>query len=162
MSHEHAKKRFADDLQFDKITVEPHYTFVAEINPLHIVEGLPKTLYEKETGKINDFEWDMIHQLAGFDNILFWTRNPERKGFCLNGFINHYPDFIVVTKSGKVLLIETKGDHLDGLDSQSKLKLGQLWASAAGKNYHYFMVFKDKQVEGAYTLDAFLYRVKSL
>ncbi len=28
---------------------------------------------------------------------------------------------------GKILLIETKGDHLDGSDSMQKLRLGRAW-----------------------------------
>lgn len=162
MSREHTKKRFIDDLNFDKILVKPNYEFKTVINPLHAVQGLPKMLYEKESGKINDFEWKMINALAALDNIDFWTRNVERKGFCLNGFINHYPDFIVVTKSSKILLIETKGDHLDGSDSVSKLLLGNQWAMKAGNNYRYFMVFQEKNVAGTYTLDEFLQRVTNL
>lgn len=161
MTKLHTKQQFARDVQFDKIVVKPNYKFVKEINPLYVIDGLPKTLYEKE-GKINDTEWTMINQLASLDNVLFWTRNNDRTGFCLNGFINHYPDFIVITKSGKVLLIETKGDFLDGSDSASKIKLGQLWESKAGNNYRYFMIYKNKNVEGAIKLDDFLQRVKSL
>lgn len=163
MMKEHTKKRFADDVNFDKIVLKPHYKFMEEINPLHVVEGLPKMLYEKESGKINNFEWGMITALASNENILFWTRNPERRGFCLNGFINHYPDFIAVTKSNKILLIETKGDHLDGSDSDSKLKLGKLWEmKAGGNNYRYFMVFEDKKIDGTHTLNEFIYNVKNL
>lgn len=47
------------------------------------------------------------------ENILFWTRNSDKRGFRINGFINHYPDFIIQTKSGKTIVLETKGDHLD-------------------------------------------------
>jgi type III restriction enzyme len=161
LKKEHIKNRFRADLDFDKIIVKPHYTFLEEITPLHVIESIPKMLYEKETGKINDFEWQMITAISNLDNIAFWTRNPV-KGFYLNGFVNHYPDFIVVTNSGKLLLIETKGDHLDGSDSDSKLRLGKMWENKAGNKYRYFMVFKDKGIEDSYTLNDFLNKVKSL
>ncbi|MBR6403979.1 MAG: restriction endonuclease, partial [Eubacterium sp.] len=88
----------------------------------------------------------------------------ERKGFRLNGYINHYPDFIVKTKSGKIILIEAKGDYLDGDDSKSKLKLGRKWQSQAGHLYRYFMVFKDKELgmDGAYTIDKFTEMFKEI
>jgi type III restriction enzyme len=55
-------------------------------------------------------------------------------------------------KSGKIVLIETKGDHLDGSDSLQKLKLGQKWASKSGDNYRYFMCFENDKLDGAKTI----------
>jgi type III restriction enzyme len=66
---------------------------------------------------------------------------------------NHYPDFIVVTKSGKILLLETKGDDRDNSDSAAKCRLGNKWAEIAGKDFKYFMIFDKASVDGAYTLD---------
>jgi type III restriction enzyme len=57
------------------------------------------------------------------------------------------------TKSGKTILIETKGDHLDGSDSEAKCRLGNEWERQAGQNFAYFMVFDKKEIKGAYTLD---------
>jgi|GEM_PF-3242632 len=65
---------------------------------------------------------------------------------------NHYPDFIVVTKSGKIILLETKGDDRDNSDSAAKCRLGAKWAELSGKDFYYFMVFDKAQTEGAYTL----------
>lgn len=78
--------------------------------------------------------------------------------------MNHYPDFIVKTKNGNIVLIEAKGDYLDGDDSKTKLKLGREWQSQAGRLYRYFMVFKDKELgkQGAYTLDKFVEVMKNL
>lgn len=45
--------------------------------------------------------------------VAFWTRNLERNGFRINGFINDCPDFIIQSKSGKTIVLETKGGHLD-------------------------------------------------
>ncbi len=63
--------------------------------------------------------------------------------------MNHYPDFIVKTKSGRILIIETKGDDRDNSDSTNKLKLGKAWANKAGSQYRYFMIFDNKAIEGA-------------
>ena len=69
-----------------------------------------------------------------------------------------YPDFIVMTNSGKVLLVETKGDQLENAESREKIKLGRAWQNAAGSQYRYYMVFqnKDLHLEGAYRFDEFL------
>ena len=87
------------------------------------------------------------------ENIAFWTRNIERKGFKINGFINHYPDFIIETKSGKTILLETKGDHLD---AEQKIRLGRKWVEKAGNNFKYFLVYEKRVVADAYTLDQFI------
>ena len=79
--------------------------------------------------------------------------------FCINGFINHYPDFIIQTKSKKMLLLETKGDHLD---AEQKIRLGNLWAGKAGNNYRYFMVYEKRSVNGAYTLDDFMNIIRGI
>lgn len=107
---------------------------------------------------MNNFEHKVITEIVSLDNVLWWHRIIDRKGICLNGFINHYPDFIVMTKSGIIALIETKGDHLANDESKQKLDLGKLWESRAGNDYRYFMVFnnKDLKLNGAYTLDEFM------
>ena len=94
----------------------------------------------------------MIQAVAYLDSVLFWHRNPERQdGFFINGFINHYPDFIVRMRSGKTVLIETKGDFLDNDDSTRKRELGKEWERLCGRDYRYFMVFESKKVDGAFT-----------
>ena len=113
---------------------------------------------------MNNFERQVIDVVVGTDNIRWWHRNIDRKGFRLNGYFNHYPDFMVMTKSGKIVLIEAKGDYLDGDDSKAKLELGRKWQEQPGHLYRYFMVFKDKELgmDGAYTLDKFLDVMKEL
>ena len=99
----------------------------------------------------------VIDTVVGMDNIRWWHRIIERKDFYLNGWFKHYPDFMVMTKSGKLLLIEAKGDYLDGDDSKAKLELGRKWQKQAGRMFRYFMVFNKKELgmDGAYTLDEF-------
>ena len=52
-------------------------------------------------------------------------RSLHNREFKLNGFVNHYPDFVFRTKNGNTVLVETKGDHLATDDSQAKLSLGR-------------------------------------
>lgn len=149
---EHQAKCFNQWLDVSRITVLPHYTFVDKVALTgKDMIGIGKGLYVKEES-VNDFEYNVILAIAENDNVLFWHRNPAKTGFCLNGFINHYPDFIVRMKSGKTIVIETKGDHLVNDDSLNKIKIGRKWADMAGKDYHYFMVFENKEVEGAITV----------
>lgn len=53
-------------------------------------------------------------------------------------------------------MLETKGDHLQNPDSEAKLKLGNTWASKAGNQYRYFMVFDNKPIKGVLTLNKFI------
>ena len=109
-------------------------------------------LHTKEES-VNGFEAGVINDVANLESVEWWTRNVEKRGFFINGFINHYPDFIIKTKKGKIILLETKGDHLD---AEKKIRLGNLWASKAGNDYRYCLVYKDREVEGAYTKEKFL------
>lgn len=153
-----AEKKFKDFLDTDKVFIKPSFQLPQSISPGDTAKDITKSLYEKE-GKINDFEARVINEIANMQNIAFWTRNIERKGFRINGFVNHYPDFIIQTKSGKTLLLETKGDHLD---AEPKIRLGGLWASKAGNNYRYFMVYERRTVDGAYKLEDFLNIIKDI
>ena len=122
-------------------------------------KNIPNALYGTEE-KVNDFENEVIEEVANLDNILFWTRNLEKRDFCINGFIKHYPDFIIYTKSGILVLLETKGDHLDAAD---KIKLGQRWQEKCGMDkYRYFMVYNTKKVDGAETKESFLETLREL
>ncbi|OYU56435.1 MAG: restriction endonuclease [Chitinophagaceae bacterium BSSC1] len=148
----YSEKNFFKYLDIDKVFIKPSYQFPEQIIPGATAKDITKSLYEKE-GEMNDFEESVINAVANMHNIAFWTRNIERRGFCINGFINHYPDFIIHTKSGKTIVLETKGDHLD---AEQKIRLGEQWAKKAGNHFRYFMVYQNRKVEGAYTQDAFL------
>lgn len=150
-------KLFKQWLDQGKIVCRDSYELPPVITATETIDSIPNSLYEAEKNDMNSFEKDVIDIIVSTDNIRWWHRIIERKDFRLNGNFNHYPDFMVMTKSGKLVLIETKGDHLDGDDSKSKLELGRKWQEQAGRNYRYFMVFKnrDLQMDGAYTLDEF-------
>ena len=118
---EYQAKTFQSWAHTSRIEVRPHYKFSDKIVFTNReLLGVEKGLYAKEENVQNDFEYDVIFAIACNENVHFWHRNPDRKGFCLNGFINHYPDFIIRMKSGRTLLVETKGDHLANDDSLNK------------------------------------------
>ena len=75
-----------------------------------------------------------------------------------------YPDFILATEKGHIILLETKGDDRDNSDSKAKLRLGRKWAELAGNQYHYFMVFdeNDTGFDGAYRISDFMSLLKKL
>jgi type III restriction enzyme len=158
LSESFAEKKFRDFLDTDKVFIKSAFTLPTVIAPGNTAKDITKSLYEKE-GSMNGFEERIINEIANLGNIAFWTRNIERKGFRINGFLNHYPDFIIRTKSGKVIILETKGDHLD---AEQKIRLGNLWAGKAGNNYRYFMVYDKRTVDGAYKLDDFLNIIKNI
>lgn len=152
LSNEFKEKKFNEMLDKDQIFVEETYQLPIEISPAKTISTLPKSLYEEE-GSVNNFEREVINDVANLENVEFWTRNIEKSGFCINGFINHYPDFIIRTKNGKIVLLETKGDHLD---AAAKIKLGEHWRNKAGNNYRYFLVYNQREVAGAYTRQQFI------
>lgn len=158
LSEAYAEKKFREFLDTDKVFIKPVFALPKSITPGETAKDITKSLYEKE-GKMNDFEARVINEIANMSNIAFWTRNIEKKGFRINGFVNHYPDFIIQTKSGKTVLLETKGDHLD---AEQKIRLGNLWASKAGNQYRYFMVYDKRSVDGAYKLEEFINVMKEI
>lgn len=157
-------KTFKDWLDLGKIKFDDSqvYTFPKHITVLNKMVGVQKGLY-KEEDNVNGFEDRVISAIANDENVLFWHRNQERgKGFYINGFINHYPDFIVKLRSGHVLLIETKGDDRDNSDSERKLELGKMWANKAGQLFRYYMVFDKKAMDGAITVKDLLSTISKL
>lgn len=155
---EFAEGAFEGFLKRNKVFMKPSYALPPNISLLETAKSIGKSLYESEA-KMNAFEERVIIQVASEENVVFWTRNIEKKGFRINGFINHYPDFIILTKKGCIIVLETKGEHLD---AAQKIKLGKAWENESGKNYRYFMVYENREVEDAYTLDEFLKLIREL
>jgi type III restriction enzyme len=150
----YAEGRFTDLITIGKVSTVPTWNFPEMIVPGSLGASIGNSLYERE-GAMNNFEATVITDIASLPNISFWHRNLGRgKGFSINGFkSNHYPDFIAVSKSGKVIIIETKGDDRDNSDSAAKCRLGKKWAELAGRDFLYFMVFDKKDIAGAYRVD---------
>ena len=149
----HKIKRFYEDIETRRVDVQPLYAFPKAIQPIHASSLIGGSLYEAED-KMNGFELELAGRFSGMDNVRWWHRVIERKGFCLNGPFNHYPDFVVMTTNGTIVVVETKGEHLKNDDSNRKIKLGQAWANRSGNGYRYYMVFEDGVTppDGAVTL----------
>ena len=130
-------KEFLSKVDSDKIILKPTYTFKKQKPYSAKGKSIAKGLYEPEES-FNNFEAEVVNELANLDNVEFWTRNKERADFCINGFINHYPE-----------------------DAAKKIELGNLWASKAGNEYRYCLVYEDRNVEGAYTKEKFLSQMRS-
>ena len=158
------EEQFSRWLDAGKIVCRESYALPPVITPADTTDAIPKPLYEAEKDDMNGGEHELIDAVVAPDNIKWWHRIIERKGFRLNGYINHYPDFMVMTKSGKLVLIEYKGDDRDNSDSERKLRLGRKWQAQCGQNYRYFMVFKNRDfgIDGAYTLDQFVEIMREL
>ena len=125
--------------------------------------GLGTLATSEEDGDINNFEYDVIKEVINLDNVVFWHRNIEKRGFCINGFINHYPDFIVKLESGMIIIVETKGEQLANDVSAAKLELGTKWANMAGLSYYrYYMVFDHQPINGALTVQQLIDRIKQM
>ena len=156
--------QFKKWLDSGKVVCRKWYALPPVITPAETTDTIPYSLYEAEKNDMNAEERYLIDLIVGLDNIRWWHRIIDRKGFRINGAINHYPDFMIMTKSGKIVLVEYKGDDRDNSDSKAKLELGRQWQAQAGQNYRYFMVFRNKDfgLDGAYTLDQFMEIMKEL
>lgn len=163
LSSTYSKQRFKILLDSNEVFVKENFSFNESINPINLSTSIGKSLYERED-TMNGFEQDMIMTIATMDNVVFWHRNLTRgKGFFINGYYrDHYPDFIIYTQKGNLVLIETKGDHLDNDDSKDKNKLGKIWAEKSGDKYKYFMVFQTKNVEDCYSANTIIEVLKRL
>lgn len=167
-----ASDQFKFFVNSSQIKAQPSFKLSSKLS---IPSVLPLTyeyqLYEKEA-EANSLEKSFITELVGLDNIHWWHRNLNRgKGFAINGYLNnHYPDFIIMTKSKHIILLETKGNMLDGSDSKYKLHLGNNWANLSNAmtpsvdyRFKYFMVFeKETDLDNAYTFNQVLKVIRNL
>ena len=161
---EHEAKMFQKWLDQDYVQCQPMYHLKESISPTTSISSIPKSLYEEEDGDLNEYEKKVVYELANLDNVKWWHRNISRRGFAINGAVTAYPDLMVMLTDGKLLLIETKGDHLDNPESMAKAYTGNEWANQAGRLFRYFMVFQNKEPEkpGTYSYERFMDIVKNL
>lgn len=164
LAKQHKKLAFNDKINQNAVVCKANYKLPQTIQPISAVTYIEKSLYAGEYDDMNQEELSLIQAIASKDNVKWWHRIKDRKGFCINGFTNHYPDFMVYTDKGNVVMVEYKGADRDGSDSQAKAELGRIWADNAGQKYKYFMVFlKDGDaVQGALKIDAFLNTIEKL
>lgn len=162
LTSDFVKKSFYQRIESSKIFLKLDYPIPLEKSYGRLIDsGVQKSLYNKEN-EMNHFEKEVVDKIANLNSVLTWTKNIERKDFYINGFINHYPDFILIMNSGKIVLIETKGDYLDNSDSAEKLELGKKWADKAGDNFRYMMIFPSEPISGAYLIEEALDILKEI
>ena len=161
---QHCRENFSDWLSTERIVCLPYYRLPDTIHPATHTDIYAKSLYQAEDGDMNKLEQKLIMELTALPNVRWWHRNISRQGFCINGYINHYPDILIMTEKGKVILAETKGEHLKNDDSREKIDLGAMWSGHAGNQYRYFMVFeKDADLpKGAVSMSKFVEIVAAL
>lgn len=169
LASEYAAKVFTSWLATQKIKLQASFSLPMTIAPSDNAPAISKSLYVTEAS-INNLEITVIRGIAELENVTWWHRNLDRsKGFYLNGFIHHYPDFVVLTNNKNIVIVETKGDDRDNTDSKDKLKLGKVWESQAnqiahetGYRYHYMMVFANNPIEGALVVGEALKLIENL
>ena len=140
---QHYKETFTRWLETERIVCRPFYKLPAYIHPTTHTNIYGGSLYQAEEGNMDKLELALVREFTALTNIKWWHRNISKQGFCINGFINHYPDFIVMTQNGKIILVEPKGEHLKNDESRKRIELGRAWKNAAGSQYRYYMVFQD-------------------
>lgn len=163
------KRNFKELLEKGNITVDKTFKFPKTIHPLDNINSLRKTLYEAESSKLNTIEMDFAVKISSLENVLCWHRIDEKfkEDYFLNGYINHYPDFIIFTKKGMTILIETKGEFIgQNNDTRDKLELGKLWEKYSGfQNYRYYIGFPNTdplELDGTNTIDKLIEVIKTL
>ncbi|GAB6107993.1 DEAD/DEAH box helicase [Fusibacter bizertensis] len=159
----HSAAVFDKWIEQDLISCQPKYKLPSTISPVSFTTTVPKSLYTAEEA-MNEYERKVVWELSALENIKWWHRNISRTGLQINGNVHAYPDIIAMTTNGRLLLVETKGDHLDNDESREKAIIGSKWDSITDRQFRYFMVFQSKQpsYQGAYSYDRFMEIVKGL
>lgn len=151
-SSKHCRERFEKLQTQGRIRLNRDaYAFPASFTLAKPSSSYQHSLYASEEECSDGLERQMVDALSNSKNIRWWHRVVERRQgeFCINGFINHYPDFLAQTAGGRILAIETKGGHLTNVNSADKLVMGRQWADKAGDGFEYFMVFDQNPISGA-------------
>ncbi|MDC0865090.1 DEAD/DEAH box helicase family protein [Rickettsiaceae bacterium] len=92
--------------------------------------------YYSRIASMNNEEANCAFLLDQNPHIKYWVRNLERDprhAFWLpTATDKFYPDFVAQLNSGKILVIEYKGQHLDGSDAKEKEMIGKVWEEKSG------------------------------
>lgn len=158
LADDFCEERFGTLVGNGDVRIAPEYRFPKSFVQANPMTSYDKGLYEAEDGRVDGVERKMVDLLANSPRVVWWHRVVERKPgeFSINGFVNHYPDFLALRNDGVLMAIETKGEHL-GDDARRKLRLGTRWSDMAGAGFRYFMVFEHEALDeaNAFTLAKF-------
>jgi len=160
---EHAARQFDLWLETGRIICRESFRLPPSIHPARSTGTIGKSLYTAEED-MDGLELDVVMELTALPNVKWWHRNIARREFAINGYINHYPDIMIMTERCHLVFAEVKGEHLKNDDSRQKVKLGRAWQNAAGSRYRYYMVFRDTDtwVDGAVSMSEFLRILENL
>jgi type III restriction enzyme len=95
---------------------------------------------------MNDEEAECAAIIDSMRDVLCWVRNVERQphSFWLQTATDKfYPDFVAKLRNGKHLVVEYKGAHLMGPDTDEKRALGELWEARSNGECSFRLVGKD-------------------
>ncbi len=104
--------------------------------------------YYRAVGAMNGEETRCAALIDSLPRVKWWVRNLERRpdhAFWLpTSTDKFYPDFVVLLKDGRVLVVEYKGeDRLTNLDTREKEAIGKLWAARSGGRCVFRLVSAD-------------------
>lgn len=102
-------------------------------------------------------EFECACRIDRHENVAQWVRNTDgrpRSSFWLQlPTARFYPDFLVWTRGGRLLVVEYKGTHLyTSADAAMKRRIGKLWETVAEHRVRFLMLNGPDWS----TLDAFL------
>lgn len=169
LQEDFAKEEFLKWIDQERFQIKAEYQLPIDITPQSFADSLSRSLYEREAS-MNNYEFNVISRVISLDNVVWWHRIDDKRkeySFKINGFINHYPDFLILTKKNALILVEVKGEQLANPESKNKLELGKKWESLANQlglphKFRYFMVFITKPMEGAKSLDELIETISYL
>lgn len=140
-----SQRRFTDFVKNNTITLNEFEEFPEKI----IIsekenQEFKKTLYSA-VGKLNKEESSFVSRLDSetLPNIKVWVRNREKQDFYLQGWKKgrFYPDFIAITKKGKIIVLEWKGgDRKTNEDTIYKQSVAKKWTDMAKGKAEFFLV----------------------
>lgn len=140
-----AKQNFLRLREAKKLSTDKTYSpgLVMEISSIS-EERFNLHLFER-AGAMNSEELEFVRQIDTLSNTRWWYRNIEKRDFFIQGWSRQrfYPDFILKTKSGTIVIVEYKGEYLlTGEDTKYKEDIGKEWAKLAGRGHEFYLVDK--------------------
>jgi len=156
---EYQRALFGKDSQ-TKVRVGGDYVFNYDPNNYPRREVCPRSKeftkhYYEQVGELDDEinreEFMCAMLIDGQDGVEWWVRNLERQplhSFWLQTSTDKfYPDFVCKLKTGKILVVEYKGGHLDNKDTDEKERLGILWADRSAGHCLFLMIRTLKELD---------------
>jgi len=119
------------------LEVDPTFCFTfdgAKYPATRFYEGpfRPKKHYYLNPAYMNKEEAECAAFIDGLKEVEYWVRNLERSDYSFwlpTSTDKFYPDFVILLKDGRVLVVEYKGGYLaETPDTKEKDMIGQIWA----------------------------------